>query len=254
MYVIWHTGAATSPSPQWRLSPLPALRSTLSNLIIRGFETPPDSAASLLAGQLFCTAWSVRICLDNDTLLERSTINEGEDDECSIGDGVLPPPRFRFFDIILSRGSGLVRWESPLVSSQRAEAFVLAMTEVTDGGEKRVYKVDPIDAQVAISDAVSAAVSESDESLTAPHVGAQIRAYSRAANTLHAQRQRVAAGGEPWSRTEQLAKLAMLRTASEGILSKKVRGIVEFSPEETAILDAVAAGDAAMAADGEDCE
>jgi hypothetical protein len=46
----------------------------------------------------------------------------------------------------------------------------------------------------------------------------------------------------------------MLRTASEGILAKKVRGVVELSLEETAVLDAVAAGDAAMAADGEDCE
>jgi hypothetical protein len=147
------------------------------------------------------------------------------------------------------RGSALIRWESPLISSQRAEAFVVAMTEVADGGEKRVYKVDPIDAQVAISDAISAAVSESDGSQT--HIGAQIRAYSRAANTLHAQRQRVAAGGEPWTRAEQLSKLAMLRTASEGILSKMVTA---YSPEETAILDALAAGDAAMAADGEDCE
>ena len=149
------------------------------------------------------------------------------------------------------RGSALIRWESPLISSQRAEAFVVAMTEVADGGEKRVYKVDPIDAQVAISDAISAAVSESDGSQTNPHIVAQIRAYSRAANTLHAQRQRVAAGGEPWTRAEQLSKLAMLRTASEGILSKMVTA---YSPEETAILDALAAGDAAMAADGEDCE
>jgi hypothetical protein len=251
MNIIWYTDT-TSPSPQWRLCPLPAaLRSALSNLIVRGIETPADSAARFRASQLACSAGSVRIHLDDETLLERSVINEVEDDEFLIGDGVLPPPRFRFFDIIL-RSPSLVRFESPLVSSQRAEAFVVAMTEVADSGEKRVYNVDPIDAQVAISDVISAAVRESDESQTDPHIGAQIRAYSRAANTLHAQRQRVAAGGEPWSRVEQLAKLAMLRTASEGIVAKKVRG--ELSLEETAVLDAVAAGDAAMAADGEDCE
>ena len=262
MEILWHAGERI---PVWsfedsHVSAISVL-DLVSSLIFRGAEVPSGSLIAARAALGCGSAWSLRVSLLGGAHLNNNENVRGDEDaedesKCSVGDGILPPQRFKIFHIYVRRGTGLLLWESPLVAAQRVEAFVVATT--TDDGEQRAFRVDPVDAQMLIARTVSAAAAGGVACGAAATAFApddfQLHKYSRAAEALAVQRTRCAAGGEPWTRMEQLAKLAALRSAAQ-VAYRCVAEGETLTAENRAALEAVFAGDAAMSAGGESgCE
>jgi hypothetical protein len=151
-----------------------------------------------------------------------------DEDDGEGAEGGLPPPACRVLHVGVRRGGGAVRWESPLVAAQRAEAFVVAHPRGGWGGVRAVvWRVDPVAAQAWVAGAArGAAAGGAAASALHYSVAAQLRAYGTLADALTAQRARVAAGGEAWSRAEKLAKLSRLGTLRD-------RAIAEATKEAT---------------------
>jgi hypothetical protein len=255
MEIAWYAGERL---PCWSLAEslsAVSIRNLLSSLIIHGNESLPNSTISsrALAGR--GSAWSLRLSLGEQHLKHDADDNNEAEEDGEEGDTILPPNRFTTFYCHIRRGgTGNHLWESPLIAAQRAEAFIIATTtssSSSSGSEERVFRVDPIDAQVFIARTVSAAANDGvaitkNNSDIFAATDFELRSYSRAAEDLQQQRTRVKSGGEPWSRLEMLKKLSALRSAAERAIRSTVNG-TPLTAEGQSALEAIAAGDAEMA-------
>ena len=254
MEIIWYAGERL---PCWHLddnkTSAVSIRNLLSSLIYHGNEALPNSLISSRALTGRHSAWSLRLSLGAQQQLK----HDNDDNDVGEGDKILPPTRFTTFYCHIRRlSTGLHLWESPLVAAQRAEAFIIATTStgVLSEDTPRVFRVDPVDAQVFIARTVTSAASDGvllGNDATGTIFAAtdfELRSYSRAAEELYEQRARVKNGGELWTRVEMLKKLSALRGAAERALRSAATGTV-LTDEGKSAIEAVAAGDAAMAAD-----
>jgi cell division protein FtsB len=142
-------------------------------------------------------------------------------------------------------GSGLVRWESPLVALQRAEGFIVARWGDADEPGMMAWRLAPLTTQAAISMLVQqAAVSGLSLGGADAHAAAaaDLAAYAAATTTLQAQVARVRSGGEPWTLEERLAKLARLELMASAAEHKQ-----EPSEMDKAVAEALSAGRAELA-------
>jgi hypothetical protein len=162
-----------------------------------------------------------------------------------------PSPNCTVFVVGLRKSPGHVRWESPLVAMQRGEAFLGARAKGAAAESTRFFSVAPVDAQAWIARAVASAARYTDGDAAAaaavdpfPHATIEHRTFSTLALGLLAQRERVAAGGELWSRVEMLAKLARLGGVVEQARARVQRAGpgAQLTDAESAAVDALAAG------------
>ena len=141
---------------------------------------------------------------------------------------------------VMRRGSQAV-WESPLVTEQRSEAFLCARRHAEeDAALGTVWRLPPIDVMLLCAGAVEALFSE--EAATA----LPLRAFRRRAFDLGEQRERVRAGGEPWTRLEQLKLLSSLRTQARSVDGEAM------TLQHKAVMDAFAAGELALGGEEEE--
>jgi hypothetical protein len=180
--------------------------------------------------------------------------------------GSLPPPSCCVLHVGVRRGGGAIRWESPLVVAQRAEAFVVAHPRGGWGGRRVLtWRVDPVAAQAWVAAAARGAAA-APAAAAALHysVAGQLRAYGSLADALEAQRVRVAAGGEAWTRQEMLAKLSRLGTLRDRALVDAAReaeraraaglGEPPLPLELMAVVEAWEAGNREIHGDAEEVE
>jgi hypothetical protein len=169
--------------------------------------------------------------------------------------GTLPSAAQRRLELrVVRRSGGVPVWESPLVTEQRSQAFLVA--RAGEGGEGEggggaaagaregeeeegapgvtAWRVPPIDAMLLAARALEALLPE--EAATAP----PLRAFRRRAFDLEEQRARVRAGGQQWTRAEQLKLLAALRAQA-----RQADG-TEMSVQHRAVVAAFAQGELAM--------
>lgn len=146
--------------------------------------------------------------------------------------------RCNVFQFGLRKPSALVHWESPLIAAQRAEGLFMAYRS-GHADEAMIWRVSPVDLQVAVVAVISLALETgaplaSQATITSPgsnaaaaspnpdpviiaSAAAEWKQYSSATASLAAQRDRVAGGGEPWTRMEKLQRLAKLQSIVDGI-------------------------------------
>jgi hypothetical protein len=205
----WRCGAGV-----WAVSLEPALRA----LVLLGEDVTASAPFCARAAAAVRGRHSARVRLFDGAGFSAAAVAVGggggapEAAEAA-AEGSLPPPECCVLHVGVRRGGGAVRWESPLVAAQRAEAFVVAHPRGGWGGRRAlVWRVDPVAAQAWVADAARAAAAAA--AAPPPHysVAATLRAYGSLADALVAQRARVAAGGEEWTRLEMLAKLSRLGT------------------------------------------
>lgn len=134
-------------------------------------------------------------------------------------------------------GSGLVRWESPLVALQRAEGFLILRRK---DGELLVWRLAPLTTQTVIytlvqeAAAVGTPLGNADAHAAA---AADVAGYAAATAVLQAQIERVRAGGEPWTLEERLAKLERLERMARSADGKPDS---ERSDMEKSVVEAIA--------------
>ena len=162
--------------------------------------------------------------------------------------GTLPSAAQRRLELrVVRRSGGVPVWESPLVTEQRSQAFLVARAGEGGEGEREgeeeeeegapgvtAWRVPPIDAMLLAARALEALLPE--EAATAP----PLRAFRRRAFDLEEQRARVRAGGQQWTRAEQLKLLAALRAQA-----RQADG-AEMSVQHRAVVAAFAQGELAM--------
>jgi hypothetical protein len=205
---------------------------SLALTLPRGFAPPPRAAPAQAADE------------------------EGEEEEAAPGSsGTLPSAAQRRLELrVVRRAGGVPVWESPLVTEQRSQAFLVARAGEGAGagagaGEEEeegegleegalgvtAWRVPPIDAMLLAARALEALLPE--EAATAP----PLRAFRRRAFDLEEQRARVRVGGAQWTRAEQLKLLAALRAQVRGAADGS-----EMTVQHKAIVAAFAQGELAM--------
>ena len=156
----------------------------------------------------------------------------------------LPAASQRHLELAVLRRAGAgVTWESALVAEQRNEGVLTAAARAGDEASASAWRLPPIDAMLLMVRAVAAVAAE----------GAwppAFRAFRRRALDLEEQRARVRAGGEAWSRVEQLRLLCRLRLMASGLPAD---GGAD-SAEDASIRAAFECGERAMAAGGAEGE
>lgn len=155
--------------------------------------------------------------------------------------GTLPTPLQRHLELCVMRRGSLAVWESPLVTEQRSEAFLCARRHAEeDAALGTVWRLPPIDVMLLCAGAVETLFSE--EAATA----LPLRAFRRRAFDLGEQRERVRAGGEQWTRLEQLKLLSTLRTQARSVDGEAM------TLQHKAVMDAFAAGELALGGEEEE--
>jgi hypothetical protein len=141
--------------------------------------------------------------------------------------------------IFVYRSHSTVRWESPLISCQRAEGFFLRHRE-SDVSLSRHHPADTYNfVSICLRVAFSAPTTASPAILS--WASQDFAAFSTSSSALFAQFQRVKCGGLPWTREEQTDKFKRLTTMASAI-AERLRGsaidTLELSEVEHSILQA----------------
>ena len=158
----------------------------------------------------------------------------------------------------LHLGSGRVYWESPLAAMQRAQGFISEHSSGRD--DARLFRIPPTALQSLIVTCVGSAIARgalARPPLLSPEsaVFSDFAAYEKSTLELAAVASRVAGGGPPWTREEQLRKLSRLETLASLALHKQHEGMgwcggahsgaaaaPALTEAETAVLAALEAG------------
>jgi hypothetical protein len=123
-------------------------------------------------------------------------------------------------------GSGMLRWESPLVALQRAEGFI-SLQVGSDDCDLSVWRLPPLVTQTSIvllvTQAIAYAVAVGADSAHSAAL-ADSAAYTAATSALQAQIDRVSSGGEPWTMSERLEKLARIQRVADIAEHKRLHG------------------------------